>query len=44
MIWAGISLGGLTDLTFLQGKQNSADYVEVFENNLLIPGKEDVWC
>ena len=35
MIWAGISHDGLTDLTFLQGRQKSADYIKVLENNLL---------
>ena len=29
MIWAGISHDGLTDLTFLQGRQKSADYIKV---------------
>ena len=35
MIWAGISHEGLTDPAFLQGKQKSADYIKVLENNLL---------
>ena len=35
MILAGISHDGLTDLAFLQGKQKSADYIKVLENNLL---------
>ena len=35
MIWVAISHDGLTDLAFLQGKQKSADYIKVLENNLL---------
>ena len=35
MIWVGISHDGLADLAFLQGKQKSADYIKVLENNLL---------
>ena len=35
MILAGISHDGLTDLPFLQGKQKSADYIKVLENNHL---------
>ena len=35
VIWVAISHDGLTDLAFLQGKQKSADYIKVLENNLL---------
>ena len=35
MVLAGISLDLLTDLAFLQGKQNSADYVKGWQNNIL---------
>ena len=43
MIWVGISHDGLTDLAFLKGKQKSADYIKVLENNLL-PFAERMYC